>query len=92
MAAWSCRSGEVSHGGIWTGLREMWIFHGLRALHALAGSLMYFGRSWTHGGGLPRFGVNANQRNSAHSAAAGGNHVAASPQIRLHWFWESVWH
>ena len=53
-------------------------------------SLIDFARGRTHGGGLLGLGVNADQRHSAHSAAAGGNHVAASPQVGLHCFGEGA--
>jgi hypothetical protein len=52
--------------------------------------LFHFAGGRTHGGGLLGLGVNADQRHSTHSAAAGGNQVAASPQVRLHFFGQGV--
>ena len=53
--------------------------------------LLLFSGGRTHGGGLLGLGVNADQRHSAHSAAADGNHVAASPQVGLHCFGQGDW-
>ncbi len=52
--------------------------------------LFHFSGGRTHGGGLLGLGVNADQRHSAHSAAAEGNHVTASPQVGLHCFGQGV--
>jgi len=54
--------------------------------------LFHFSRGRTHGGGLPGLGVNADQSHASHSAAADGDHVAASPQVGLHCFGEGVGH
>ena len=53
-------------------------------------SLFHLAGGRTHGGGLLGFGVNADQRHSAHCAAAEGNHVTASPQIGLQFIGQGV--
>src|ERR1700735_3420491 len=61
---------------------------------AVAGprALFHFTSRRTHTGGLPGLRVNADQRHSAHSAAARGNYVAASPQVCLHSFGQGLGH
>ncbi len=61
-----------------------------RTLRRGTRSLFHFAGGRTHGGRLLGLGVNADQRHSAHSAAADGNHVAASPQVSLHSFGQGV--
>jgi hypothetical protein len=53
---------------------------------------MDFARGRAHGGGLLGLGVNADKRHSTHAAAAGRDHVAASPQVGLHCFGQGVGH
>src|SRR3954470_24542682 len=62
---------------------------GLRAKSFPFG-LFNFAGGRTHRGGLPGLGDYADQRHSAHPAAADGNHVTASLQVGLHWSRESV--
>ena len=46
----------------------------------------------THARGLLVLGVNTDQRDSAHSPAVDGNHVAARSQVGLHFFRQGVGH
>src|SRR6478609_868110 len=55
-------------------------------------SLIDLARGRTDGGGLLSLEVNPDQRHSAHPLAAGGHHVATSPQVGLHCFGEGVGH
>ena len=50
-----------------------------RRTYEALGHLFHFAGGRTHGGGLLGLGVNADQRDSAHSIVAGGNHVSPSP-------------
>src|SRR5215469_689242 len=62
------------------------------ARHRVRWVLFHLVSGRTHGGGLPSLGINADQRHSAHPAAADGNHVATSSQVGLHRFWQSLRH
>ena len=54
-------------------------------------NLFHFPSGRTHGGSLLGLRINADQRHSAHSFAADGNHVAASPQVRPALLREGFW-
>ena len=53
---------------------------------AIQRGLIDFPGGRPYGGSLPALGINADQRYPAHSAAADGDHMAASPQVGLHCF------
>src|ERR1700722_15165419 len=55
-------------------------------------TLLHFTSRRTHSSRLPGLRINADQRHSAHPAAADSDHVAASPQVSLHFFGDGLGH
>ena len=54
--------------------------------------LFHFSGGRTHRCGLPRLGINSDQRDAAYTFAADGYDVAASPEISLHIFGQAFGH